>query len=331
MSKNSRIFEIFMDIWFHGGVSREDIMEKYNVSKRTAYADISDLRIVLHETTNGAIDIVNGKDGVYELNNRSVIRADVVYATFKVLVESRAFTYKELVSIFTQMLSLVNKEGKQFILASMQDELHYYKPIASNNHKLIPIIYQIENAIHANRLIKATYVNHDLAGVQDDYTEELIINPLYVYFSGFYFRLAGFVDGENRDLHVDWLANIDSLPALDARKPNAEIHIGQERYRSHLVYNREHLTTIELEWYSLKEWLVDRFPQTKILDTINKPNPGPFDIKRPVYLAQLEVNYNYELKMWLLSESECIKVLKPQWLVDELREVHRAELAKYSD
>lgn len=88
---------------------------------------------------------------------------------------------------------------------------------------------------------------------------------------------------------------------------------------------------LKFEWGAHLEYLMDRFPQTKVLSNLTENHHNPYDKNRQAYLCELEIAYNIGLKMWLLMETEFCQLLEPKWLVDELTEIYQKKLKSYQN
>lgn len=115
---------------------KKEEAQRFGCSLRSIQRDIEDLRSFLHEQ-NEATGIVqdlvyNQKLGAYQLvpPSRNLLSNEEVFATLKILLESRAFTKKELYPIIDKLIDCCIPKTEQQRVSELigNEKLLYVEP-----------------------------------------------------------------------------------------------------------------------------------------------------------------------------------------------------------
>lgn len=226
-----------------------------------------------------------------------------ILAVCKILLDSRAFTKKEMESILHELVSCCIPESEQRLVRELiiNEEFHYIEP----RHKTIFIdkMWEIGQAIKKERYIQVEYQRS-----KDKKLVERKLQPVAVMFSEYYFYLTAFIDDKEIREHFDVINDsfptiyridrIKSLKVLDER-----FHIpyrdrfqeGEFRKRIQFMYGGK-LQKVAFEYSGSDiDAVLDRLPTAEILSE-----------EDGVYKVSAEV-FGTGINMWLRSQGDSIK------------------------
>lgn len=287
--------------------------EKYGVSTRTIQRDIEDIRNFLSQNAKdtGALNTVE-----YDRTKEAycLVRASQkkftnseILAICKILLDSRAFTKKEMDSMLQRLVDCCAKpENYKLIRELIQNEQFYYVP-PQHNTVFIDTMWKIGEAIKKCCYIEIAY--------QKMKGQELVkrkLKPVSILFSEFYFYMAAFIDeaDEVRE-HFDVLNDafptiyrIDRIKSLTVLKEQFHIPYkdrfeeGEFRKRVQFMYGGK-LQRVKFRYKGASiEAVKDRLPTAEIL---SQDEDG--------YVVSAEV-FGKGIEMWLRSQGEMVEVLE---------------------
>ena len=309
--KIERVLGIYTKLINGSVINKAEEANNYNVNERSIQRDIDDIR--------NYMDIKGSEDGIinsviYDRQAKGY-RLEQIYklkftnpeilAICKILLDSRAFTKKEMDAMLAKLIeSCVPAENQKLVKELiMNEEFHYIEP----RHKSVFIdkIWDIGQAIHNNQYIEIKY-----QGVQGSSVKTRKLKPLAVMFSEMYFYLAAFIDDdkvrENFNVLNDSFPTIYRIDRIQGLKVlDEKFHIpytdrfeeGEFRKRIQFMYGGK-LRRVKFEYsgYSV-EAILDRLPTAKIVSEENGN-----------YIISAEV-FGDGIDMWLRSQGEKIKML----------------------
>lgn len=309
--KIERVLGLYTKLINGSVINKAEEANNYNVNERSIQRDIDDIR--------NYMDIKGSEDGIinsviYDRQAKGY-RLEQIYklkftnpeilAICKILLDSRAFTKKEMDAMLAKLIeSCVPAENQKLVKELiMNEEFHYIEP----RHKSVFIdkIWDIGQAIHNNQYIEIKY-----QGVQGSSVKTRKLKPLAVMFSEMYFYLAAFIDDEkvreNFNVLNDSFPTIYRIDRIQGLKVlDEKFHIpytdrfeeGEFRKRIQFMYGGK-LRRVKFEYsgYSV-EAILDRLPTAKIVSEENGN-----------YIISAEV-FGDGIDMWLRSQGENIKML----------------------
>ena len=131
--KSRRVLDIYTILLEGKLVSKKEIAQKYGVNERTIQRDLDDVRnfFDIKGSETGSINEViydREKNGYYlEHSDYVKLKNSEILAISKILLDSRAFTKKEMSSILHRMIECCVPEENQKIVSDLirNEEYHY--------------------------------------------------------------------------------------------------------------------------------------------------------------------------------------------------------------
>lgn len=295
---------------------KKEEAQRFGCSLRSIQRDIEDLRSFLHEQ-NEATGIVqdlvyNQKLGAYQLvpPSRNLLSNEEVFATLKILLESRAFTKKELYPIIDKLIDCCIPKTEQQRVSELigNEKLLYVEP--QHQDKFLKKMWELSGAVREQQEVTITYRRTD--GVQVQRT----VQPVGIMFSEFYFYLIAFIAPKDKK-KVKFEIENDPFPTIyriDRIKgftitdkhfavPYAQrFEEGEFRKRIQFMYGG-HLQRLRFYFKgSCYEYILDRLPTAKV---VQEDENGT--------LIEAEV-FGKGIDIWLKSQGELIEVISRQEL-----------------
>ena len=278
---------------------KKEEAQRFGCSLRSIQRDIEDLRSFLHEQNeaSGLVQdlVYNQKLGAYQLvpPSRNLLSNEEVFATLKILLESRAFTKTEQ----QRVSELIGNE-----------KLLYVEP--QHKDKFLKKMWELSGAVREQQEVTITYRRTD--GVQVQRT----VQPVGIMFSEFYFYLIAFLTPKDKQ-KVKFEIENDPFPTIyriDRIKsftvtdkhfavPYAKrFEEGEFRKRIQFMYGG-HLQRLRFYFKgSCYEYILDRLPTAKVVLEDEKGT-----------LIEAEV-FGKGIDIWLKSQGELIEVVSRQEL-----------------
>ena len=295
---------------------KKEEAQRFGCSLRSIQRDIEDLRSFLHEqneATGLVQDLVyNQKLGAYQLvpPSRNLLSNEEVFATLKILLESRAFTKKELYPIIDKLIDCCIPKTEQQRVSELigNEKLLYVEP--QHQDKFLKKMWELSGAVREQQEVTIAYRRTD--GVQVQRT----VQPVGIMFSEFYFYLIAFIAPKDKK-KVKFEIENDPFPTIyriDRIKgfmitdkhfavPYAQrFEEGEFRKRIQFMYG-DHLQRLRFYFKgSCYEYILDRLPTAKVVQEDEKGT-----------LIEAEV-FGKGIDIWLKSQGELIEVVSRQEL-----------------
>lgn len=338
MKSQTRIIQVLLELINSKKVSKQFLIEKYQVTPKTIQRDIAIIKNALFDFYEDDYDIDSFIDtpqkGVYQsnlshfhLSNKGSSFSDIeLTSILKVLLASRAFENDHMKSISKRILNL--SENASSINHSIANELHYYSGVPQtdlieDDKHLIEKLELIYKAQSERFLLSFTYKKF--------YTDkEFKIKPTSVFFKDLYF----FVTSKNHKAQDDddfeelskfRINNMRNLKLIPQYKPILSHHNHNDRFQVGELFKQ----TAELPFLGKPikliidfnyepAYVIDRFPDCKILK--QEGDTTTFEI---------QTNDGYGVKMWLLMQGDMLRVIEPQSMIDYLAEKAENILSYY--
>lgn len=280
----------------------------YGVNERSIQRDIDDIRNYLEEDGEkvGCINSViydRAKKG-YRLEQiyKMKFSNSEVLALAKILLDSRAFTKKEMVQMLDKLISCCVPETNQKLVTDLisNEEFHYVEP----RHKaaFLDTMWDIGQAIRHCQCIEVGYLR-----TKDKAVVKRKLRPVAIMFSEYYFYLTAFIDDENVKKDFDVLN--DSFPTIyridrikKMRLLDEKFHIpyssrfeeGEFRKRIQFMFGGK-LQKVKFQYSGADvDAVLDRLPTAQILSEDNG-----------IYTLSAEV-FGKGIDMWLKSQGDNI-------------------------
>lgn len=315
--KIERVLGIYTKLMNGEVVNKAEEAVNYNVNERSIQRDIDDIRNYMEQTIPDS-GIVN--DVIYDRNQKG-FRLEKIYnlkltnsevlAICKILLDSRAFTKKEMKGMLDKLIDCCVPKANQKLVRDLikNEEFHYIEP----HHKTIFIdrLWDIGKAIQENRYLKIQY-----KGMQGSKVKDRKVKPLAIMFSEYYFYMVAFIEDEkvreNFSVQNDaspTIYRIDRLLGYEVLEERYQIPYasrfeeGEFRKRIQFMFGGK-LRKIRFKYTGFSiEAVLDRLPTAKV-----EKEEMHEDGKRKIYTISAEV-FGDGIDMWLKSQGESVSLI----------------------
>ncbi|MDD6325044.1 MAG: WYL domain-containing protein [Lachnospiraceae bacterium] len=309
--KIARILGIYTKLMNGGIVNKAEEARKYGVNERSIQRDIDDIREYFENETadigfiNSVIYDRSAKGYRLEQLYKTRLSNSEILAVCKILLDSRAFTKKEMLLLLGKLVeSCVPQTNQKAVMDLISnEEFHYVEP--RHHTVFIDKLWTLGQAIRASQYIEIDYMR-----TKDKKIVRRKLKPVAIMFSEYYFYLTAFIDDkevqENFDVLNDAFPTIYRLDRIKKLKLlDEKFHIpyssrfeeGEFRKRIQFMYGGK-LQKVKFEYSGTDvDAVLDRLPTARII----KEEDGRYVIEAEVFGKGIE--------MWLRSQGEYVKLM----------------------
>lgn len=332
LSKNNRTLDLYTRLCKGKVINKSEEAQKFGVDERSIQRDIDDIRSFLDDcavtdsTDTRKIIYDRTKKGFIMTGNESALMDNSeILAVSKILLESRAFTKKEITAILDKMvLGCVPRKNMKLVSDLIANEKYHYVEL---HHKscIKDKLWEIGNEIKQYNLLEIVYYRQ----VDSKTPVKRIVQPVAVLFSEYYFYLNAYITEQNeqgeyvRKYDYPAVFRIDRIKSYRELGEKFEIPYasrfeeGEFRKRIQFMYAGK-LVRLQFRYTGENvEAILDRLPTAKIVSE-----------KEEGSIIEAEV-YGKGILMWLLSQGKMVEVLKPGSFREEMKETLLEMLKKY--
>ena len=193
-----RVLGIYTKIMNGYLTNKAEESANYGVNERSIQRDINNIRNYL-EADDERVGCINSvvydrSVGGYRLEQiyKMKLSNSEVLALCKILLDSRAFTKKEMMRILDKLISYCVPKVDQKLVTNLisNEAFHYVEP--QHKTKFIDMMWDIGQVIREYRYIEINYIR-----MKDKATVKRKLKPLAIMFSEYYFYLIAFIDDES--------------------------------------------------------------------------------------------------------------------------------------
>lgn len=309
--KIERVLGIYTKLMNGEIVNKAEEAQNYAVNERSIQRDIEDIRKFLEldsENTGDINSVIYDRiDKGYRLEQMYKLKLtnSEVLALCKILLDSRAFTKKEMTELLDKLISCcIPKSNQKLVTDLINNEAFHYIEL-QHKTQFIDTMWDIGQAIR-----NCNYVEIDYFRMKDKAVVKRKVKPVAIMFSEYYFYLTAFIDDE--DVRKDFDVINDSFPTIyriDRIKKlkvldkkfyipySSRFEEGEFRKRIQFMYGGK-LHKVKFKYSGLDiDAVLDRLPTAQILSEENG-----------VYSVSAEV-FGKGIDMWLRSQGNIVEVL----------------------
>lgn len=310
--KTERVLGIYTKLMRGDIVNKAHEAKEYGVDERSIQRDIESIRnfLDLNIEQTGVVNsvIYDRVQKGYRMEQIYKIKLtnSEILAICKILLDSRAFTKKEMEEMLRKLIECCVPQNNQRLVADLikNEEFHYIEP----RHKTVFIdkLWDLGEAIQQCRYIEIEYLR-----TKDKAIVKRKVKPVAIMFSEYYFYLTAFIDDDKLREHFDVINDsfptiyridrIKSMNILDERfhiPYSSRFEEGEFRKRIQFMYGGK-LQKIKFRYSgSSVEAVLDRLPTSQILDETDG-----------VYTISAEV-FGKGIDMWLRSQGDAVEVVE---------------------
>ena len=307
--KIARILGIYTKLMNGGIVNKAEEARQYGVNERSIQRDIDDIREYFENETadigfiNSVIYHRSAKGYRLEQLYKPPLSNSEILAVCKILLDSRAFTKKEMLLLLDKLVECCVPQTNQKAVMDLisNEEFHYVEP--RHHTVFIDKLWTLGQAIRASQYIEIDYMR-----TKDKKIVRRKLKPVAILFSEYYFYLTAFIDDkevqENFDVLNDAFPTIYRLDRIKKLKLlDEKFHIpyssrfeeGEFRKRIQFMYGGK-LQKVKFEYRGKDvDAVLDSLPTARII----KEEDGKYVIEAEVFGKGIE--------MWLRSQGEVVR------------------------
>ena len=330
-SKNFRTLDMYVRLCEGKTVNKAEESRRFNVDERSIQRDIDDIRAFLDERSmtlgdGRTIEYDRAKKGFIMVGAEpSMMTNSEILAVAKILLESRAFTKRELKTILDKLVEgCVPLKNMKLVSDLISNEKYHYVEL---NHKeyIQDKLWEIGFDIQEHNLVSIRYAS---ASAPRESIKR-ILEPISIMFSEYYFYLNAFIveqEPSGKYVHkynypaifrIDRIKNYKKLDEKFKVSYANRFEEGEFRKRIQFMYAGR-LQNIKLRFYGDNpEPILDRLPTARVLEQYEHE-----------CLIEAEV-YGKGCLMWLLSQGDKVEILRPESLREEMKQTLLSMLERY--
>lgn len=310
--KIERILEIYTKLIQGYVVNKQEEAQKYHVHERSIQRDIDDIRGYFENDVmdNGAINSViydrAAKGYRLERMARMSLSNSEVLAVCKILLDSRAFTKRDMNDILDKLIvCCVPKINQKLVRDLIGNELfHYVEP--RHHSRFIDILWELGQAIRNSQ-----YIEIDYTRMKDKKTVTRKLKPAAIMFSEYYFYLTAFID-EKDEVRQNFDVLNDSFPTIYRIDRIRNLRVQKEKF--HIPYSDrfeegEFRKRVQFMYGGRLERVVFRYKGNDIDSVLDRlPTAQVLKEEDGVYTIRAEV-FGKGIEMWMRSQGENVEVI----------------------
>lgn len=309
--KSNRALSIFSRLSAGKVIVKKEEAERFGVSEKSIQRDLDEIRLFLEGQT--------AEDGIpneliydrflkgYRLNQSDHLRLSnaEILAVSKILLDSRAFTKKEMSGLLDRLVeNCVPKRNQQLVNDLLKNEKYHYIQL-KHGKDVTDILWELGMAIQDHRIIEFRYkgfMGHEL--------KDRRVQPLAIMFSDYYFYLVGFII--NIDKKTAFSDPDDANPTVYRVDRIQKLYVTEEKF---IIPYKDRFEEGEfrkrLQFMFSGKLRKVRFKYTgPSIEAIEDRLPTAVTTKQDdgSYIVEVDV-YGNGIDMWLRSQGSNVEVL----------------------
>ncbi len=331
-SKNKRTLDMYVRLCEGKIINKTEEAKRFGVDERSIQRDIDDIRAFLAEQK--VVGCIDKREVIYDRMKKGFVMVGAegsmmsnaeILAVSKILLDSRAFTKKEIGTILDKMISgCVPLENLKLVSNLIANEKYHYVEL---NHKssVKEMLWELGEEVKNQRLIEIIYQKQ----VHSADIVKRIVQPVSIIFSEYYFYLNAYIVEEDGKGNYEHVYDYPAIFRIDRIKQYRDLGIpfripysdrfeeGEFRKRIQFMFAGK-LMKIQIKFTGKSvDAILDRLPTAKIAAE-----------QEDGYIIEAEV-YGKGILMWLLSQGTAVEILRPESLREEIKEMLIKMLEKY--
>ena len=332
-AKNSRILDMYVRLCEGKTINKREEAGKFGVDERTVQRDLDDIRAFLSERRQKEADmrtvvynrsmegfVMDGTEG-------SLMSNDEILAVSKILLESRAFTKKEINAILDKLIAGCVPYKNMWLVTKLLSNERYHYVELHHKSNIGDKLWQVGGKIQECKLLEISYEKK--LPVQE--TVMRVVRPVAIIFSEYYFYLIAFIVEKNDEqkyelkydypavFRIDRITNLTTLNEKFQSTDASRFEEGEFRKRVQFMFPGK-LVKIQFNYTGKSiEAILDRLPTAQVVSQ-----------QEGTYRVEAEV-YGKGILMWLLSQGDSIEVLRPLSMRNEMKDMLLQMIDKYRE
>lgn len=310
--KIDRVLGIYSKLMNGSIINKSEEAQNYGVNERSIQRDIEDIRNYLDKssTDTGIINTV-----IYDRLNKGY-RLEQIYemklsnseilAICKILLDSRAFTKKEMIGIISRLVDCcVPKVNRKEVNDLIQNEEYHYIEL-QHRSEFIDKMWDIGKAIREHNYVEINYQR-----VKDKAVVTRKVKPVSIMFSEYYFYVTAFIDDEKVKTDFDVLN--DAYPTIYRIDRIKQYKVLEERFRipyANRFEEGEFRKRIQFMYGGKLQKVKFTYSGNSIEAVLDRlPTASIESEDNGVYTISAEV-FGKGIEMWLKSQGDMVQIIE---------------------
>lgn len=315
-------------------INKAEEAKQFGVDERSIQRDIDQIRKYFSERVVSSpgdvrnVEYSREKKGFVLTGAKgSLMTNSEILAVSKILLESRAFTKKEIGEILDKMIAgCVPQKNMKMVTDLIANEKFHYVELR-NSSAIEDKLWEIGREVKEQNLMELSYRK----GGDEGNLVSSVVQPLAVIFSEYYFYLIANIVKKNIKGAYCRIYNYPAVYRIDRIQEYREIgekfrieyanrfEEGEFRKRIQFMFQGE-ITKLQFKYRGGNtEAVLDRLPTARVISA-----------KDGVQIFEAEV-YGKGIMMWLLGLGDMVEVIRPVTLRAEMRTKIENMLAMYGE
>lgn len=333
--KIHRVLDIYTRLCEGRVANKQEEERRFGVRGRSIQRDIEDINSFLEERK--VSDAADMREVKFDRSKKGYVMTGLedtlmsnseILAVSKILLESRAFTKKEIDKILQNLVSgCVPRESMKLVSDLISNEKLHYVEIHHKSY-IQDKLWEIGSEVQEQNLLEIVYQKQ----LTTEDAVKRIVQPLAILFSEYYFYLnANIVEKNERGVYAKKyeypaVFRIDRI--IEYREIGEKFKVvysdrfeeGKFRKQIQFMYMGP-LVKLKFKYTGKSiESVLDRLPTAEIKSGPTEEEPG--------WILTAEV-YGRGVLMWLLTQGTMVEVLGPDSARQEMKKMLQEMLAKY--
>lgn len=329
--KNSRTLDMYVRLCEGKTINKVAEATRFGVDERSIQRDIDDIRAFIDEQK-----LISGdtREVVYDRAKKGFVLAgeepsmmtnSEILAVSKILLESRAFTKRELKVILDKLVEgCVPLKNMKIVSELIANEKYHYVEL---NHKeyIQDKLWSIGEDISERNLVSIKYARANAPRE----SIKRVIEPIAILFSEYYFYLNAYIvekDSSGGYIHkydypaifrIDRIKDYKELGEKFKVSYTNRFEEGEFRKRVQFMYAGK-LQRVKMRYYGDNpEPILDRLPTARVVEQYEHES-----------VIDAEV-YGQGIIMWLLSQGSNVEIIRPESMREEMKKTLSEMLSRY--
>lgn len=307
----ARVLSIYTKLLDGEIVNKAVEARKHGVNERTIQRDIDDIRNFFEEDVeragylNSIVYDRTEKGYRIEQINRMKLSNDEILAVCKILLDSRAFTKREMTDMLDRLVSCCSpKEDSKLVKELISNEEFHYIELRHKS-EFLGKMWNIGIAIR-----NCCYIEMDYYRTKDKSTVSRKVKPVAIMFSEYYFYLTAFID-EKDEAREDFDVLNDAFPTIYRIDRIRKMKVLDEKF--HIPYSSrfeegEFRKRIQFMYGGKLNKVRFRYTGTDIDAILDRlPTANVISEEQGTYTVSAEV-FGEGINMWLRSQGDNIEL-----------------------
>lgn len=322
--KFERVLLIHQRLLNQQPVNTAQLSQQFDVGTRTIQRDIKFLKD-FYSTHHPSFKL-EPYDRTHETYKLTKVDAgftkNQLLVLVKILLSSRSLIRDEVQPTIDQLLNLTNWDASREIKTLINSELALYHG-PRHQKPLLKLIWEMSEHITQQETITIVYRRNDDVRVDEVILPEALVHDTYYFYLVAYSQKAAAI----RYYRLDRIVGELKTATILHPDQQHQFRAGDEHPQLYAMHDG-HQRTIQIEFRGPVDVVLDRFPLSKEVPTKTPSIHGNSNTAHDIHTFNI-IGYDTGITMWLMSQGDHVKVLKPYEYQQEFAATVRRTLENY--